>query len=257
MTGIGAWLAGIGLERYEALFKRHAIDLEVLPDLTEADLQNLGIPLGHRKKLLKAIQAWRGRPQASPSIIGDAERRQLTIVFCDLVGYTPLAARMGPEDLRKVVLAYQRACASAVERFGGRVVQYLGDGILAYFGYPRAMEHDPERAVRAGLEVVAATRALEPVLKLRLQTRVGIATGEVVVVGESSQAPGADRGDAQSGCPPSGACCARHGGAYHHRAEAYPGIVRLRRPGLQAPEGLPRAGERVAGPWAASRGKSF
>src|SRR5215471_7317503 len=163
---IAAWLRGLGLERYEPAFREHEIDTEVLPELTESHLAALGLPLGTRLKLLKAIAALRhGNPPLpglDPGIAGErrvgaeAERRQLTVLFCDLVGSTGLSARLDPEDLRAVFGAYHRCCAAVIEHAGGFVAKYMGDGVLAYFGYPRADEHDAERAVRAGLALVAA-----------------------------------------------------------------------------------------------------
>ncbi len=187
---LAGWLRSLGLEQYEATFRENAIDEAVLHDLTEDHLRELGFPLGVRLKLLKAIAALRTgtapiglsddpAPVGSPADLG--ERRQVTVLFSDLVGSTALSARMDPEDLREVISAYQKCVAEPVRRFGGFVAKYLGDGVLVYFGYPEAHEDDPERAVRAGLELIAAVSAIpSPVL---LQTRVGIATG-LVVVGE-------------------------------------------------------------------------
>src|SRR5215468_2954047 len=185
---IGGWLQSLGLEQYEAVFRENAIDADVLHDLTEDHLREMGLPLGARLKLLKAISAL--APSAEP--IGltpvvapagppadTAERRQVTVMFADLVGSTALSARMDPEDLREVISAYQKCAAEAVRRFGGFVARYMGDGVLAYFGYPRAHEDDAERAIRAGLELITAVSALKS--SASLQTRVGIATGLVVV----------------------------------------------------------------------------
>jgi class 3 adenylate cyclase len=181
---IGVWLSSLGLERYEPAFRDNAIDAEVLPELTEADLEKLGVLLGHRKRMLRAIAELGTAPvRATPAperAADPAERRQLTVMFCDLVGSTELAARLDPEDLREVIAAYHRAVAEAVSQFDGFVAKYMGDGVLVYFGYPRAHEDDAERAVRAGLGVIDAVGRLE-VKSVELQARVGIATGLVVV----------------------------------------------------------------------------
>ena len=172
------WLRSLGLAHYEAIFRENAIDADVLQDLTEDHLREIGLPLGARLKLLKAISAL--APGPSPPA-DTAERRQVTVMFADLVGSTALSARMDPEDLREVISAYQKCAAETVRRFDGFVAKYLGDGVLVYFGYPQAHEDDAERAVRAGLELIAAVAGLNT--RTSLQTRVGIATG-VVVVGE-------------------------------------------------------------------------
>ena len=182
---IDGWLRGIGLEQYAQTFRDNAIDADVLCDLTDEHLRELGLPLGARLKLLRAVAALStGRTPVSPEITTpaprtDAERRQVTVIFSDLVGSTALSARMDPEDLREVISAYQKCVAETVQRFGGFVAKYMGDGVLLYFGYPQAHEDDAERAVRAGLELIAAVSALKA--PVSLQTRVGIATGLVVV----------------------------------------------------------------------------
>jgi class 3 adenylate cyclase len=188
------WLRSLGLGKYEAVFRENDIDATVLPGLSAEDLKELGIAsLGHRRKLLYAIAALRadaGAKTPSADIATEpntttvsredrAERRQVTVMFSDLVGSTALSARMDPEDLREVISAYQTCVAKTVQRFGGFVAKYMGDGVLIYFGYPQAHEDDAERAVRAGLELVAAVGALKT--HAPLQTRVGIATGLVVV----------------------------------------------------------------------------
>jgi class 3 adenylate cyclase/predicted ATPase len=175
---IAAWLQSLGLERYEVAFRDHEIDWEALPKLTAEDLRDLGVVLGgHRHKLLKAIAVLRNEPVSAAPV---AERRQLTVMFCDLVGSTELAARFDPEDLRELITAYHRAVADVVRSHDGFVAKYMGDGVLVYFGYPRAHENDAEHAVRAGLRVVAAVRGLD-IRAVKLQVRVGIATGLVVV----------------------------------------------------------------------------
>jgi class 3 adenylate cyclase len=185
---LGGWLRSLGLEQYEAAFRENAIDETVLHDLTEDHLREIGIPLGARLKLLKAIAALGTRAESTrPSTdavspgppVDAAERRQVTVMFSDLVGSTALAARMDPEDLREVISAYQKCVAETVRRFDGFVAKYLGDGVLVYFGYPQAHEDDAERAVRAGLELIAAVAGLKT--HASLQSRVGIATGLVVV----------------------------------------------------------------------------
>ena len=162
LMDIAEWLRGLGLEQYENAFRENAIDVEVLRDLTADDIKELGVtPIGHRRRLLTAITALRGdTPQgvgetepAAVAISGEAERRQLTVMFCDLVGSTPLSARFDPEDLREIIGAYHRCVAETVGRFDGFVAKYMGDGVLVYFGYPEAHEDDAERAVRAGLAV--------------------------------------------------------------------------------------------------------
>ena len=191
---LGGWLRSLGLEQYEAAFRANAIDDTVLLNLTAEDLKDLGVTLvGHRRKLLDAIAALRtdasdNRPSPAarptndePSPKDAAERRQVTVMFCDLVGSTALAASMDPEDLREVISSYQKCVAETVRRFDGFVAKYMGDGVLVYFGYPQAHEDDAERAVRAGLELIAALARLNS--RTSLQTRVGIATG-VVVIGD-------------------------------------------------------------------------
>src|SRR5215472_7861868 len=187
---VGGWLRRLGLDQYEAVFRENKIDDTVLPSLTAEDLKELGVGfVGHRRKLLDAIAALRAEASAPPlsdaplatdkAAEDTAERRQVTVMFSDLVGSTSLSARMDPEDLREVIAAYQKCVADTVQRFGGFVAKYMGDGVLVYFGYPQAHEDDAERAVRAGLELVAAVGALKT--QAPLQTRVGIATGLVVV----------------------------------------------------------------------------
>ena len=185
------WLRSLGLGKYEAAFRENEIDETVLPNLTAEDLKDLGVGVvGHRRKILDAIAALRADTNASPTATpgpaaadasprDTAERRQVTVMFSDLVGSTALSARMDPEDLREVISAYQKCVAKTVGRFGGFVAKYMGDGVLVYFGYPHAHEDDAERAVRAGLEIVAAVTALRS--SVPVQTRIGIATGLVVV----------------------------------------------------------------------------
>jgi class 3 adenylate cyclase len=189
MQQIADWLKQLGMSEYAQRFAENHTDLSVLPDLTDQDLEKLGVVLGDRRKMLPAIAKLETEKDAastvaSPAIVDAsprdaAERRQVTVMFSDLVGSTALSACMDPEDLREVISAYQKCVAATVQRFGGFVAKYMGDGVLIYFGYPQAHEDEAERAVRAGLELMAAVRALKT--HTPLQTRVGIATGLVVV----------------------------------------------------------------------------
>ena len=191
---INGWLRRIGLEQYAQTFRDNAIDADVLRDLTDDHLRELGLPLGARLKLLRAVATLgtSEQPPASPEITPtaprtDAERRQLTIMFCDLVGSTALSTRFDPEDMQEIVGAYHRCCADLIVKAGGFVARYMGDGVLVYFGYPQAHEHDAERAVRAGLALVEAVPKLKTAAGAPLQVRVGIATG-IVVVGDLIEA---------------------------------------------------------------------
>src|SRR5215831_15504091 len=194
---ITAWLRSLGLERYEQAFRDNEINESVLLKLTTEDLKELGVTaVGHRRILLDAIANLRGETVAKQDVAShgateksdradnrlvEAERRQLTVMFCDLVGSTALSARLDPEELREIIGAYHRCCAELVERNGGFVAKYMGDGVLAYFGYPKAHEHDAESAVRAGLNLVEAVPKLATNAGFPLQVRVGLATGLVVV----------------------------------------------------------------------------
>ena len=178
------WLRNLGLEQYEAIFRDNDIDASLLSSLTNEDLKEIGVAsFGHRRKLLEAIVLLRGGESRTEAIVAghEAERRQLTLMFCDLVGSTPLASRFDPEDLSEIIGAYHRTVAEEIERYHGFVARYMGDGVLSYFGYPQAHEDDAERAVRAGLSAIGAVERLD--LAERLLVRVGIATG-LVVVGE-------------------------------------------------------------------------
>jgi class 3 adenylate cyclase len=193
---VAAWLRGLGLEQYAPAFRDNDVDGEVLPELTADDLISIGvISVGHRRKLLAAIAVLGVAvpaatvTAASPDAPAqaDAERRQLTVMFCDLVGSTALAGRNDPEDLREVIGAYHRCVAETVARFDGFVAKYMGDGVLVYFGYPQAHEDDAERAVRAGLAVIDAIALLN--ISEHLAVRLGVASGLVVVgdlIGEGS-----------------------------------------------------------------------
>jgi predicted ATPase/class 3 adenylate cyclase len=186
MTGIAEWLASIGLGEYAQRFGENAIDLSVISDLTEQDLKDLGVLLGHRRKILRAIAELKGdvlrTPQTgTPAPREGAGRRQLTVMFCDLVGSSALSARLDPEDLRAVIGTYHGCIAEVIARNEGVIARYMGDGVLAYFGYPQAHEDDPEQATRAALALVDAVANLQTDIGTGLQVRVGIATGTVVV----------------------------------------------------------------------------
>ena len=198
---VGDWLRNLGLGQYEDVFRDNGVDGAVLPKLTADDLKEMGVAgVGHRRKIISAIEelnassaatveavkpASASAPSATsvPKLTNSAERRQLTVMFCDLVGSTAMSARLDPEDMREIIGSYHRCCAEQIERSGGFVAKYMGDGVLAYFGYPQAHEHDAEHAVRAGLAITDAAPKLEPVAGAPLHVRVGIATG-IVVVGD-------------------------------------------------------------------------
>jgi class 3 adenylate cyclase len=201
MSAVRSWLEAIGLGQYADAFEANDIDTDLLPQLDDHLLKDIGVAsAGHRLRLRNAIAklaptsiaAAKGTT-ATEGSAPSAERRQLTVMFCDLVGSTALAARLDPEELREVIGAYHRSVAAVIERAGGFVAKYMGDGVLAYFGYPRADEHDAERAVRAGLAIVEAVAApgrpptdagvpgVDTAAEEPLQVRVGIGTGLVVV----------------------------------------------------------------------------
>ena len=193
MQQIADWLKSLGLGEYAQRFAQNRIDASVLRDLTDQDLEKIGIPLGHRKKMLRAIAelgvAALATPQAPTGLNRQdtAERRRLTVMLCDLVGSTALSARLDPEDMRAVIDAYHAACARIVLTYEGFLAEFRGDGILAYFGYPRAHEDDAERTVRAGLEIIAAVAGLETRAAEPLAVRIGVATGLVVVGNPSGE----------------------------------------------------------------------
>src|SRR6476646_5412216 len=201
---VGGWLRNLGLGKYEPAFVENAIDFDVLPELTEGDLEKLGMTLGDRKRFIKAIKAMAGDSPGAPSRsevdgpsgnyspMAAAERRHLTVMICDLVGSTALSARLDPEDMRALIDAFQAACARITLAFDGFLADFRGDGILAYFGYPRAHEDDAERTVRAALEIVSAVARLKTRVEEPLAVRIGIATGLVVVGGLGGA--GRDRG---------------------------------------------------------------
>src|SRR5215475_14046789 len=191
---LAEWLARHGLGQYATTFAEHHIDYSVLPDLSEDDLEKLGVSLGHRKKLLRAIEALTAprRPTGTTTVVSnvtevspafvqhrEAEFRQITVMFCDLVGSTQLSEKLDPEDLQKLIDAYRRECNAAIRRYGGEVARYFGDGVMAFLGWPNAHEDDAHRAVHAALEIVSGvTRISGPVT---LACRVGISSGPVLV----------------------------------------------------------------------------
>jgi class 3 adenylate cyclase len=223
---VDAWLDSLGLRQYAELFASNGIDGDVLPDLRDDELKQLGVPLGHRKKLLKAIAELNGgvaaaaasqisgTPTSSPNARAassagageQAERRQLTVLFCDMVGFTEIASRLDPEVLQGIVRTYEDACAVCVTRYEGYVFQRLGDGVVAFFGYPLAHEGEAERAIRAGLEITESLAKLDVAEVGHLRVRIGIATGLVVVssaekgaVGETMNLASRLQGIAQPG----------------------------------------------------------
>jgi class 3 adenylate cyclase len=204
MSDLRDWLRGYNLEQYADAFEANDIDLDILSDLSDHDLAQLGLSLGNRRRLLKAIAArnqspppvpvqdnglQRGLPRdktssaAEASGSGEAERRQVTVMFADMVGSTALSARLDPELLGALIRRYQDAVAGAIGRYGGFVAKFMGDGVLAYFGFPHAFEDAAERAVRAAIAILSEVGAIEAPDGARVQARIGIATG-LVVVGE-------------------------------------------------------------------------
>src|SRR6266498_4107798 len=188
MKDVAEWLASLDLGEYAQGCGENGIDLSVMRDLTESDLKELGVLLGHRRRMLRAIAELQRAPASTPQTATEpgrerAERRQLTVMFCDLVGSTALAARLDPEDMRQVMAVFHRRVAEVIGDYQGVVARYMGDGVLAYFGYPQAHEDDAEQAVRAGLALVDAVPNLHTGGDAPLQARVGIATG-VTVVGD-------------------------------------------------------------------------
>src|SRR5262249_45300492 len=185
---IAEWLASLGLSEYAERFAENGIDLSVLRDLTEQDLKDLGVLLGHRRKILRAIAeldgaALTGAQTKAVPRRHDAERRYISVMFCDLVGSTALSAHFDPEDLREIIGAYHSCIADVIDRHNGTIARYMGDGVLAYFGYRGGHEHSAEQAAGAGLEIIAAVTRLERRAPEPLSVRIGIATG-VVVVGD-------------------------------------------------------------------------
>jgi class 3 adenylate cyclase len=190
LSDIESWLTAIGLAKYAPVFAEAEIDLETLPDLVEDDLKDLGLPLGPRRKIWGAVKRLSEQPQSPPPTAEattapqtDAERRHLTVMFVDLVGSTEMATRVDAEDMRDVITSYQNTVAGVVSRYEGFVAKFMGDGVLCYFGWPRANEDDAQRAVRAGLSIIDSIRTTTAPDGTPLATRVGIATG-VVIVGD-------------------------------------------------------------------------
>src|SRR6201996_7796434 len=181
---VGTWLRSLGLDQYESLFREQAIDADILPELTDRHLIELGIPLGHRLRILRAIRELEDDPPAAAAGTPDApERRQLTVMFCDLVGSTALTAQLDPEDMADLIRAFQGAVAAAVNRFDGHIAKWMGDAAMVYFGYPRAHEDDAERAARAARALIEAVAALSDEHGAALRGRIGISTGLVGVGG--------------------------------------------------------------------------
>src|SRR5262245_5744663 len=190
MDELARWLIGLGLAQYASSFAAHGVGIDLLESLSDGDLKELGLPLGPRRIIMRELTklaetAARGGAPVAQRTIQTAERRQLTLLFCDLVDSTALSTRLDPEDLRQVIGSYQQVCALAIKFFEGHIARYVGDGILVYFGYPVAHENDAERAVRAALGIVdAVARGNEKFARKKgvdLAVRVGIATGLVVV----------------------------------------------------------------------------
>jgi predicted ATPase/class 3 adenylate cyclase len=182
---VGTWLGSLGLDQYEDLFREHAIEADVLPELTDQHLKDIGVPLGHRLRMLRAIRdlAAGALPDSDSRPPDNPERRQLTVMFCDLVGSTALTTQLDPEDMADLIRAFQGAVSAAVSRFEGLVAKWMGDAAMVYFGYPRAHEDDAERATRAALALIEAVAELRRIQSSALEVRIGIATG-LVVVGE-------------------------------------------------------------------------
>jgi class 3 adenylate cyclase len=225
VISIAQWLESLGLGQYAGSFKENAVGLDQLATLTDDELKELGVgALGHRKRIRDSAkdlgtesqraEAAKTDSTTSLATTGEAERRQLTVMFCDLVGSTSLSERMDPEEFRDVIAAYQAAVSKAVEQYDGYIARYMGDGLLVYFGYPKAHEDDAERAVRAGLGIIGSISQLDAEIGTTLQARVGIATGLVVagdIIGEGSSEEHAVLGDTpnlaarlESIAPPSG-----------------------------------------------------
>jgi class 3 adenylate cyclase len=198
MPQIADWLEKLDLSEYAQRFAENGVDLSVIRDLTEQDFKDLGVLLGHRRKILRAIAELDGIASAGiesatePTVRDEAERRHLTVMICDLVGSTALSSQLDPEDMNALLDAYHAACARIMLAYDGFIGDFRGDGILAYFGYPRAHEDDAERTVQAGLDIIAAVARLETRTAQPLEVRIGIATG-LVVVGDLSGGSGLRR----------------------------------------------------------------
>jgi class 3 adenylate cyclase len=180
------WLQGLGLEKYADAFAREEIELKVIAELTDTDLQSLGIPMGPRKQILRAIDQLKqaSTSAAAPPVprnVDEPERRQLTVMFCDLVGSTALSRRLDPEDMRDLIRAYQDLVVEHVARFDGHIASFAGDGVKVYFGFPTALENQAERAIRAAKSISDAIGSLRTPAQEPLAIRIGVATGPVVV----------------------------------------------------------------------------
>src|SRR5580692_2988881 len=180
------WLQGLGLEKYADAFAREEIELEVIAELTDTDLQSLGIPMGPRKQILRAIDQLKQASTSAaapplPRNVDEPERRQLTVMFCDLVGSTALSRRLDPEDMRDLIRAYQDLVVEHVARFDGHIASFAGDGVKVYFGFPTALENQAERAIRAAKSISDAIGSLRTPAQEPLAIRIGVATGPVVV----------------------------------------------------------------------------
>jgi class 3 adenylate cyclase len=209
MSEIRKWLEAIGLGQCADAFEANDIDMDLLKQVDDQMLKDIGVAsAGHRLRIRNAIAKLATAPAAEVNLSSSApphettapsaERRQLTVMFCDLVGSTALSAKLDPEDMREVILAYQGACSGVMPTYDGFIAKFMGDGVLAYFGYPRAHEDDAERAVRAGLDIIAAVGRIKTRSGARLEVRIGIATGLVVVgdlIGEGTSQEQAVVGD--------------------------------------------------------------
>ena len=263
---VAAWLKNLGLGQYEAAFRDNAIDGDLLPSLTAEDLKDLGVTIvGHRRKLLDAIAALgaASKPAPPPAAAGppatlpapvlssrpqprsgaDAERRPITVMFCDLVGSTALASRLDAEDWRSLVNAYLDEASGAVNRLGGHVLKRLGDGLMALFGYPHAQENDAERAVRAALAIQRALGEMNARNAAKgapqLSARIGLESGPVVVeaagevFGEAPNVAARVQGLAEPG----------DGARHRERAAPDRRAVRRRRPRRTRAQGRAGAGD--------------
>ena len=245
---LGNWLRNQGLERFEAAFRDNGIDQSVLPHLTHDHLRELGLPLGAPDQAARGhCRAFKGNrdttSQGTTTVANSpadvAERRQITVLFSDLVGSTALSTRMDAEDLQKLISAYQKCVTETVRRFGGFVAKYMGDGVLVYFGYPEAHEDDAERAVRSGLDLVAEVAKLKT--GMPLQARVGIATGSGR--GRRSRRIGTSTGaghywrDAEPCGASAGTCRTQHGSPCSKHPKALGQLIRVAGPWHQGTQG--------------------
>ena len=265
-TDLAEWLGRYGLGQYTQIFDENHIELSVLPDLTDNDLKTLGVSLGHRKILLRAIGALTAADQSSgattavsnlgaeassPSQNREAELRQITVMFCDLVGSTQLSEQLDPEDLQVLIDAYREVCSSAIRRYGGQVASFAGDGVMAFFGWPRAHEDAAVRALHAALETLSAvTNIPGPV---RLASRVGICTGRVVVGQIGRGGPGEYDGgggrNAQYCRASANARRAQHFGCFRIDETAHIGRLRFPRPRFPGTQRHNQTSSRVSCPF--------